>query len=212
MPRVSSGHPSSGLPSRPPARPLSELQLDALRELSNIGSGNAGTALASMLGRPVDISVPTAAALPLADAVDVVGRRDEMRHAVVLPIGGDLEAIVLLLFPEDDAQKLCAIYGIEPATPDGRSMLGEIGNILGSNYINVLAQMAILDLEPAPPQVVHDLLGAIVQSVLLVQAAGDDTALILDSSLTVENESCSLSFLLLAGHDGVHRILEHIGL
>ena len=47
---------------------FSDLQLDALRELANIGSGNAGTALSSMLGKPVDISVPTAAALPLAEA------------------------------------------------------------------------------------------------------------------------------------------------
>jgi chemotaxis protein CheC len=117
-----------------------------------------------------------------------------------------------LLFADDDARKLCAIYGIEPVTPDGQSMLGEIGNILGTSYINVLAQMAILDLEPAPPQVVYDLLGAIVQTVLLAQAQGGDTALILDSRLTVEDESCSLSFLLLAGDDGVQRIIQNIGL
>jgi chemotaxis protein CheC len=193
-------------------RELSELQLDALRELSNIGSGQAGTALASMLSRSIDISVPTAAALPLAEAVDVIGDPGELRHAVVLPIVGDIEAMVVLLFPDADAAKLCAIYGIDPASADGRSMLGEIGNILGTSYINVLAQMAILDLEPTPPQVVYDLLGAIVQSVLLAGAHGDDTALVLDSSLTVEGEACSLSFLLLAGHDGVHRILESIGL
>jgi chemotaxis protein CheC len=191
---------------------LSDLQLDALRELANIGSGNAGTALASMLGRGVDISVPAAAALPLADAVDTVGAPGESRHAVLLPITGDIEAMVVLLFADDAAAKLCAVYGIDPASEDGRSMLGEVGNILGSSYINVLAQMAILDLEPAPPQVVHDLLGAIVQSVLLASADGADTALILDSSLTVENESCSLSFLLLASNDGVHRILENVGL
>jgi chemotaxis protein CheC len=191
--------------------PLSELQLDALRELSNIGSGSASTALAAMLGRSIDISVPTAAAVSLAEAVALVGDPEELRHAVVLPILGDLEAMVVLLFPEEDAAKLCAIYGIDAATPDGQSMLGEVGNILSANYINVLGEMAGLALEPAPPQVVHDLLGAVVQSVLLVHAAEDDTALILDSALTVEGEACSLSFLLLAGHDGVQRILTNIG-
>jgi chemotaxis protein CheC len=130
---------------------LSELQLDALRELSNIGSGTAGTALATMLDRPVDISVPAAAVLTLAAAVEAVGDRQELRHAVVLPIAGDLEAVVVLLFPDDDAARLCGIYGLDPATPDGQSMLGEIGNILGTSYINVLGQMAILDLEPSPP-------------------------------------------------------------
>ena len=191
---------------------FTELQLDALRELANIGSGNAGTALGAMLGKSIEISVPAAAALPLADAVAMLGRPDEVRHGVLLPIVGDIDAVLLLLFAAEDARRLCGLYGIAPSTPDGRSMLGEVGNILGSSYINVLAQMAILDLEPAPPQVVHDLLGAIVQSVLLASADGADTALILDSSLTVENESCSLSFLLLASNDGVHRILENVGL
>jgi chemotaxis protein CheC len=191
---------------------FTDLQLDALRELANIGSGNAGTALGSMLGKTVDISVPTAAVLPLADAIAVAGRPDELRHGIVVPVVGDMEAIVLLLFPDADARTLCGIYGIEPSTPDGRSMLGEVGNILGTNYINVLAQMVSMTLEPRPPQVVEDMLGAILESVLLGRGEDVDHALILDSSLMVEDEQCSLSFLLLPNHGGVRQLLERLGL
>jgi len=191
---------------------FTDLQLDALRELANIGSGNAGTALGSMLGKTVDISVPTAAVLPLAEAVAIAGRPDELRHGIVVPVVGDMEAIVLLLFPDADARTLCGIYGIEPSTPDGRSMLGEVGNILGTNYINVLAQMVSMTLEPRPPQVVEDMLGAILQSVLLGRGEDVDHALILDSSLMVEDEQCSLSFLLLPSHGGVRQLLEQLGL
>jgi chemotaxis protein CheC len=191
---------------------FTDQQLDALRELANIGSGNAGTALGSMLGKTVDISIPTAAVLPLADAVAIAGRPDELRHGIVVPVVGDMEAIVLLLFPDADARTLCGIYGIEPSTPDGRSMLGEVGNILGTNYINVLAQMASMTLEPRPPQVVEDMLGAIVQSVLLGRGEDVDHALILDSALMVAGEQCSLSFLLLPNHGGVRQLLERLGL
>ncbi|MBI5104142.1 MAG: chemotaxis protein CheC [Solirubrobacterales bacterium] len=159
---------------------FTDMQLDALRELANIGSGNAGTALSSMLGKPVDISVPTAAALPLPEAVAVAGDPGELRHGVVVPIVGDLDAIVVLLFPHDDAKTLCAMYGIEPGTPDGDSMLGEVGNILGANYINVLAQMVGMELEPTPPQVVEDMLGAILESVLLGRGEDTPTALVLE--------------------------------
>jgi chemotaxis protein CheC len=190
---------------------FSDMQLDALRELANIGSGNAGTALSSMLGKPVDISVPTAAALPLAEALAVAGEPDELRYGVVVPIVGDFEAMVVLLFPEDDARKLCGIYGIDPSTPDGASMLGEVGNILGTNYINVLGQMAGMELEPAPPQVVEDMLGSILQSVLLGRGDDVDEALILDSSLLVEEEACSLSFLLLPNDGGIRQLLERLG-
>jgi chemotaxis protein CheC len=191
---------------------FTDLQLDALRELANIGSGNAGTALGSMLGKTVDISVPTAAVLPLSEAVAIAGRPDELRHGIVVPVVGDMEAIVLLLFPDADARTLCGIYGIEPSTPDGRSMLGEVGNILGTNYINVLAQMVSMILEPRPPQVVEDMLGAILESVLLGRGEDVDHALIMDSSLMVAGEQCSLSFLLLPNHGGVRHLLERLGL
>jgi chemotaxis protein CheC len=191
---------------------LTDLQLDALRELANIGSGTAGTALGSMLGKSVDISVPTAAALPLPEAVAIAGGPDELRFGVVVAVGGDMEAIVVLLFPEDDARKLCAVYGIDPRTPDGASMLGEVGNILGTSYINVLGQMVAMTLEPSPPQVVEDMLGAILQSVLLGRGEDVDSALILDSQLMVEAEQCSLSFLMLPAAGGVAQLLERLGL
>lgn len=191
---------------------FTDMQLDALRELANIGSGNAGTALSSMLGKVVDISVPTAAALPLAEAVAIAGAPDELRHGVVVPVVGDFEAIVLLLFPDPDARALCGLYGLEPSTPDGRSMLGEVGNILGTNYINVLAQMVGMVMEPAPPQVVEDMLGAILSSVLLGRGEDVEEALILDSNLMVEEEQCSLSFLLLPDHGGIRQLLERLGL
>jgi chemotaxis protein CheC len=191
---------------------FTDMQLDALRELANIGSGNAGTALSSMLGKVVDISVPTAAALPLAEAVAIAGAPEDLRHGVVVPVVGDFEAIVLLLFPDPDARALCGIYGLEPSTPDGRSMLGEVGNILGTNYINVLAQMVGMVMEPAPPQVVEDMLGAILSSVLLGRGEDVEEALILDSNLMVEDEQCSLSFLLLPDHGGIRQLLERLGL
>jgi chemotaxis protein CheC len=190
---------------------FSDMQLDALRELANIGSGNAGTALGAMLGKSVDISVPTAAVMPLADAVAIAGQPEELRHGVVVPIVGEMEAIVVLLFPDADARALCGLYGIEPSTPDGRSMLGEVGNILGTSYINVLAQMASMQIEPTPPQVVEDMLGSILSSVLIGRGEDIDEALVLDSRLAVEDEQCSLSFLLLPSHGGIKRILGRLG-
>jgi chemotaxis protein CheC len=191
---------------------FTDMQLDALRELANIGSGNAGTALSRMLGKTVEISVPTAAVLPVAEAVAIAGAPDELRFGVVVPIIGELDAIVLLLFPEPDARTLCSVYGIEPSTPDGMSMLGEVGNILGTSYINVLAQMVAMRLEPTPPQVVEDMLGSILQSVLLGRGEDIDSALILDSALGVEDEECCLSCLLLPAYGGVRRLLERLGL
>jgi chemotaxis protein CheC len=191
---------------------LTELQLDALRELANIGSGNAGTALSQLLGRPVDISVPDARVLPLAEVAEATGDPSELRHGVVVPVGGELDAEVVLLFPKPDAQVLCALFDLDPLTDDGRSMLGEVGNILGSSYIGVLGQMLGMTLEPSPPQVVEDMLGSILESLLLARGEDVDIAIVLDSSMRVAGESCRLSFLLLPAVGGVGDVLERLGL
>jgi chemotaxis protein CheC len=189
-----------------------DLQLDALRELANIGSGNAGTALSAMLGQPVDISVPAASALPLADAVEAAGDPESVATGVVLPIFGDLDATVLLLFPPEDEATLCSLLGVEPGTEEGRSALGEIGNILGCSYVNSLAAMTGLAIEPRPPETVADMVGAIMASVLAVRADETNYALLMDSRLIVEDQSCELTFLLLPSLQGIDELLGRLGM
>jgi chemotaxis protein CheC len=190
----------------------SDLQLDALRELANIGSGNASTALSSMLGRSVDISVPVARVLPMAEAVGAIGNPEAEATGVVLAVVGDMGAAVLLLFTPHDAALICGLLGVEAATELGESALQEIGNIVGTSYINALAQMTGMELEPTPPGVATDMQGAIVQSILAAQAGAADVALLLDSELVVENEDCSVSFLLVPEQGGVEQLLARLGL
>jgi len=190
----------------------SDMQLDALRELANIGSGTAATALSSLLGRPIDVSVPNALALPLADAVDAAGPADAEVTAVVLPIFGDLDAVVLMLFHAEDAETICTLLGVEPGSEVGISALGEVGNILGSSYVGALGMMTGLELEPRPPQTVTDMLGAIVSTVLASTAESMDVAFLLDSDLIVEGAACSLSFMLVPHADGVAELLGKLGL
>ena len=190
---------------------LSSLQLDALRELANIGSGTAGTALSQMLGRSVDISVPNALVLPLAEAVEAVGPPEQEVTGVAIPLAGDMDAIVLLVFPVQDGAALCGMLGVEAGTEDAISALGEIGNILSASYISSLSAMTGLELDLTPPQTVTDMLAAIVATVLASRANETDTALILDSELRVEGEECSLSFLLLPEPGGVREILVRMG-
>jgi len=193
--------------------PYSDLQLDALRELANIGSGTAATALSAMLGRPVDVAVPSARALPLAEAVEATGDPEAEANAVVIPVIGDLTGVVLLLFTPEDAASICRLLGVEPDGEWAESALGEIGNIVGTSYMNAMGAMTGLEMEPDPPLAARDMLGALVASVVMDQLDGtSDTTLLLDSELLVEGESCSMSFLLVPAAGGVQVLLERLGL
>jgi chemotaxis protein CheC len=188
------------------------MQLDALRELANIASGTAATALSQMLGREVELHVPRALALPLADAVDACGPPESVVAGVVFPIEGDLETIVVLLIPAEHAAILCGLLGVEAGTEVGDSALQEIGNILGSSYLNGLSAMTGLQLLPSPPHLKSDMLGAIVSTLLAETAGIDDLALVLDSELDVSGEACSISFLLLPTAGQIDELLAPLGL
>jgi chemotaxis protein CheC len=189
-----------------------DLQLDALREIANIGSGTAATALSTLLGRSIDVSVPSAVALPLADAIEAVGAPEEVVTGVVMPVSGDFDAIVVLLFGSEDAATVCTLLGVEPDTEVGASALAEVGNILGSSYVNAVVSMTGLAIEPHPPETAADMLGAIVSSVLAVEADETDTALLLDSDLVIEGTECSFTFMLVPSASGIAELLTRLGL
>jgi chemotaxis protein CheC len=191
---------------------FTDLQLDALRELANIGSGNASTALSSMLARTVDISVPSVEALAFADAVEACGSPETEMTGIVLGVVGDMDATVLLLVTPQDAATICRLLGVEADSEWAESALGEIGNVVGTSYINALAAMTGMELEPTPPSTATDMLGAIVATVLSGHALAGDVALMLDTDLRVEGEDCSISFLLVPDQGGVEDLLARLGL
>jgi|SRR5581483_116833 len=191
---------------------FTDMELDALTELANIGSGTAATALASLVGKEIDLTVPTARALELAEAVDAAGPPDELVTGVVLPVHGDLQAIVLLVFSESDAQLLCSLLGLEHGTEIGLSALSEIANILGSSYIGAIGTMTGLAIEPAPPELARDELAAVVSTVLAVGAQTSDVALMLDSQLVIAGDDCTFSFMFVPAPGGAAELLRRLGI
>src|SRR5439155_12671992 len=85
-------------------RSLKALQLDALREVANIGAGHAATALSQMTNRTIMIAVPEVNVRPLEEVTDLVGSPDTVIAAVLMHMMGDLTARTLVLFPEGSAR------------------------------------------------------------------------------------------------------------
>jgi chemotaxis protein CheC len=189
-----------------------EIELDALRELANIGAGTAATSLSGLLGMPIDVAVPSASAMPLADAIDATGPADLVVTGVAIELAGDLEGAAVMLFPEEDARTLCGLLGLETDSELAASALGEVVNILCASYLGALGSMTGMQFELGPPQCVDDMLGAIMGSILAMSAGASDTALMLDSALVIEGHECSLSFLLVPTADGVDGLLGQLGL
>ena len=141
-----------------------EIQLDALREVANTGSGHAAGDLSEMLGHSFEISVPRAVVTDIDASLDLLGGASTEVTAVAIRVGGDVEAMLVAMFTPAQAANLCMLLGIDADSEMGSSVLQEVGNVLACAYANVLAEMSGISWEVHPPDVIRDMLGSIVAS------------------------------------------------
>jgi chemotaxis protein CheC len=176
-------------------RDLKESQLDAMREVANIGAGHAATALSQMTNRRIMITVPRVKVRPLEDACDMVGPPEDVIAAILMHMMGDLTGRALLLFPEPAARTLCDfLMRRELGTTRTfevmeQSALKEAGNILASAYLNALSEFMGMMLVPSVPSLVIDLSGAILTTAHLNFGHDRDYAFCVETSFKMEGSS-----------------------
>jgi chemotaxis protein CheC len=198
---------------------LGEGQLDALREVGNIGAGTAATALSTLLGAPVAMAVPRARVLPLERIPREVGGDDELVAAVLLGVTGEAPGHMLLTMGLASARAITAALLGRPAGDPGDpaldemelSALQEVGNILTSAYLGALTSLTGLRLEPTPPALGVDLSDALLGSALAEVAGDAEAALLIDArigGLGAERAGC-LMFLPEPG--ALEVVLERLG-
>lgn len=191
---------------------FTELQLDALREVANTGSGHAAGDLSEMLGHSFEISVPRAVVTDLPQAVDMLGGSDNDVSAVAIRVGGDdVEAMLVAMFTPAQAANLCGLLGIDADSDMGRSVLQEVGNVLACAYANVLAEMSGLTWEVHPPDVLIDMLGSIVTSLAAATTRDIEHVLVIDSRLAVNDADAEMSVLFVPYDDGIDQLLQRLG-
>jgi chemotaxis protein CheC len=199
-------------------RELKELQLDALREVANIGAGHAATALSQMTNRTIMIAVPEVNVRALEDVTDLVGRGDEVIAAVLMHMMGDLTGRTLVLFQADSARVLCDILmRREPGTTREfgvmeQSGLKEAGNILASAYLNALSDFMGMMLIPSVPSLVIDLSAAILTTAYLNFGHDRDYVFCVETTFRFEDSSDPLRghFLLLPDMPSLRAIFDAI--
>jgi chemotaxis protein CheC len=189
---------------------FSELQQSALREIANIGSGHAATALSQLLGRPVEISYSEAMLTVLAEAIDQIGAPMSRSALVDTPIKAD-GGTVLLVFPDETGEELCQLLGTSMSEELGLTALQEVGNILATSYLNAIVEMTGMELEPEPPTVEVDMLGRLLSHSAASSGSPTDPTVLMRSQLTVEASSAKFSFLFVPRIGSVETLLERLG-
>lgn len=201
-------------------RSLKPVQIDALREVANIGAGHAATALSAMTGDTIMISVPTINIAPLEEVPPQVAEADEPVAAVLMNMMGDLTGRTLLVFPQATAIRLSELMLRRPAGSSKglgeleQSAIKEAGNILSGAYMNALSDFMGLMLLPSPPSLAVDMSAAVLTTAYLQFGTDRDLVFCVESEFYMQelNERLRGFFLLLPDVASLQAILRAVRL
>jgi len=197
---------------------ISEIHIDALQEVSNIGLGNAATALAELLNRKVDIAVPKAFFVDFEQVLPLVGGLEEVVSCVNLSVDGDILGTVMFIFTEESTYNLVdMLMGQELGTTTdldamGESAVMEIGNVLTGSFTNAIGGMTGLTMNASVPMFAFDMMGAILSTSLVASGHWDDKVLVIETLFFQENDQIKGHFFLLPETGALSRLFESLGM
>src|SRR6476660_7163230 len=201
-------------------RTLKALQLDALREVANIGAGHAATALSQMINSTIMISVPTINVSRLEEVPPQITAPEEPVAAVLINMHGDLTGRTLLVFPKPTAARLAELMLRRPPGSSvdlgemEQSAIKEAGNILSSAYMNALSDFMGMMLLPSPPALAIDMSTAVLTTAYLQFGTDKDYVFCVESEFFMHDlhERLRGFFLLLPDVASLQAILKAVRL
>lgn len=199
------------------ARSFTQIQVDALTEVANIGSGHAATSLSQLVGKKVMVRVPKILTGSLEDVILRIADPNDVVASVLLYFLGDLTGRNLLLFPYEDAQDLTALLmpeNQENTVELQESLLKEVANILSCSYMNALGELLGLLILPSVPGMIIDMVGAVLSSVVVEFGKEKDFIFCIETEFDFSetNEPLRTYFLLLPDTTSLEMILKKLNL
>lgn len=197
--------------------------LDILKEVGNIGAGNAATALSQMLNKVIDMKVPAVKLVPFNEISDAVGGEEAVVAAVFLRIQGEAPGNMFFMLPINEANELIRqLIGDpsldlqkEPIDVMGASALSEVGNILAGSYLSSLSDFTKLNLQPTPPDIAVDMTMALLSAGLVELSQAGDYAIVIDTEINEKGKDNTIQskghFFLLPDPDSLDKIFQSLG-
>lgn len=196
---------------------VNEMYFDVLKEIGNIGAGNATTAIAGMLGLKIDMSVPQVKLLAADKLGNAICPEDEIIAGIFLEVKMDIQGSMMFLLKMDSARFLVNKLMMkendndEPFGEMELSALKEIGNIIAASYLNALSTMTNLVIAPSVPYLSIDMAASILSVPAIQFGQLGDNALLIETEFG-EKGSINGYFILMPEEDSYEKILSALGL
>lgn len=193
----------------------SYLQIDCLKELSNIGGGNAATSISQMIERPVEMTVPTIDILDYESVYNEIMPEDEIVTAILMKMYGDSEGMFLYIINDDFLDELSAMILQDQKNIDRDlklSSVKELVNVIVNSYLNAITKMIDVNVISSVPILTTDIFGAILSSVYIESGQYDDKIMIIKNEFLYLGKRLESSLYFVPQPGVLEKLFKKIGL
>jgi len=196
---------------------LSDIHLDILKEIGNIGSGNASTALSAMIGKDIAIHMPSIKILGFQEAIEHNGDPEHIIASVLVRLKDDIKGMILLLIEDEFAENVLNVFFGEKDVDllnlheNDISALTEIGNIMASSYLNAITQLVQLEIGVETPSFAVDMLGAIMSVPVIEFGEVGEKLLCIDKTIEINGVSMKSNMMLIPTVDSLANLFGKLG-
>ena len=196
---------------------LNSLEIDTLKEIGSIGTGNAATSLSQILGKAVRITLPEVRIMEYNEAIEWIGGPETVTAGVLVKMGGQLNGIMLSVQQLDfvntvlDSMLGTHIEDYSQLDEMGRSALIEIGNIMISTFINALSSLANISVDLTVPAFALDMQGAILAVPMAEYGGASDYIMTIGGNLSCEGREMPCRLLLSPDIRSLNFLLRKLG-
>ena len=197
---------------------INEVHIDVLREIANIGSGNAASSLSRMLGHKVNISIPSIGILGFNEAYAALGGPEAVMMGTLLMLTEGINGMMMFLLPIDvvcDLVNMLMFTDIkshEEIDEMGYSVINEVSNIMSASFVTAIADMTDIPIDISPPEAALDMLGSIMSVPSIYFAKMSDTLLLIQNELEIEGKKTSASVLMLPDIPSLEKLMGSLGI
>lgn len=198
---------------------IDNMQFDVLREIGNIGAGNATTALSQMINSKIDMKVPKVDLLEFKELSDIVGGAENLVVGILFTLEGQIDGMMMFMMNLDASRHLVKLLvgaDFGSSTDDFSEMelsaLNEIGNIIAGAYLSSLSTLTNMLITSSVPYLAIDMAGAILSVPAIEFGKIGDKALLIETEFGDEMKAVNGYFILIPTIDSYAAILSSLGL
>ena len=198
---------------------ISVMQYDVLKEIGNIGAGNATTALSKLVNTQIDIGVPSVRLCDFSQMVSLIGEEEEVAVGILLMLKGDINGMMMFILKTDVASTLVNIMGLEC---DGTnfdemqlSAIQEVGNIITGAYLCSLSDLTRLTTDVSVPLLQIDMVGSLLSVPAIEFGKLGDKVLLIETKFDDERKKANAIngyYILIPDIDSYQKILDSLGM